>query len=673
MNFLYPAFLWGFVGLALPLLIHLFSRKKAKPMQFSTIRFLKLSKTKSGKKQKIEEIFILLLRTALLAMLIFAIAAPVSKSFSLFSKERYFVFIIDDSFSMTSNDNGSIPFERMKKEVTYALSKMRRNSKVSLVQLSGEVTALSTDFDRIGQKILNMKVSSTSGSLPRSITESIHLLRKKSGIRTIFFFTDFQKYPWQELRQIRFPEVSTKFILVDLGHNNKNNVGFRNMQLLQEKKPSVHCTVKNWYDREVTSGIVLTHNNVETRRPLTIEPQDSNEELFPIKTAGKLKGVIEYPDTIKIHNYRYFAPSAPEKMKVLVIADGNLKSTFYITKCFEALGDFEKLQVDVKTLNTIQNTFLQEYGTIVFSNIGRVPPALARNVMSYVSNGGNVLYFLGNRVIADSFNSDWNIREENMFLMPARIGKQKHSKHPLKISWVETRHPVFILFRNKIFQYLKPVSFSAYFETKDVSGNVLAKLSGNTPVLLEKKIGNGHVILFPFAINENWTNLHLKSFYPVLMNNILRYASSSSHSSITAGQNINVPVPPETSSVEIITPDGKTRSIKPREKYVNVHFFCPGFWKIRFLKKTRSLEKVFAVNVDWEEGNPEKITLNEIKRMLPGPEIHYVRSSDFQKFLIKRELSSDLSDLFLNFALVLLLAEIIASNILLSRKISQKP
>lgn len=92
MGFLQPVFLWGLIGVSVPVIIHLFSRKRAPAYFFSTIRSLKLTHKKTIRRQKIEEFIVLFLRIILIICLSLALAEPVNKR-ALFSERNSWLFL----------------------------------------------------------------------------------------------------------------------------------------------------------------------------------------------------------------------------------------------------------------------------------------------------------------------------------------------------------------------------------------------------------------------------------------------------------------------------------------------------------------------------------------------------------------------------------------------------
>lgn len=80
MTFLNPFYLWALLGLAVPVAIHLWSRKEGRTIKVGSIQFLKESDSQQASSVKLNEIWLLLLRMLALALLVLIIAGPVLKT-----------------------------------------------------------------------------------------------------------------------------------------------------------------------------------------------------------------------------------------------------------------------------------------------------------------------------------------------------------------------------------------------------------------------------------------------------------------------------------------------------------------------------------------------------------------------------------------------------------------
>src|SRR5471032_683440 len=79
MQFVHPFFLLGLSAIAVPVVIHLVYKIKARQVDFPTIRFLREVDRKVARRQKLQELLLLLLRCLTLFLLIMALAGPAWK------------------------------------------------------------------------------------------------------------------------------------------------------------------------------------------------------------------------------------------------------------------------------------------------------------------------------------------------------------------------------------------------------------------------------------------------------------------------------------------------------------------------------------------------------------------------------------------------------------------
>jgi len=74
MTFANPSYLWAFAGLAIPLAIHLLSRKEGRVIRVGSLRHVEESNTSQFKSVKLNEILLLLLRTLMITLIVLVLA-----------------------------------------------------------------------------------------------------------------------------------------------------------------------------------------------------------------------------------------------------------------------------------------------------------------------------------------------------------------------------------------------------------------------------------------------------------------------------------------------------------------------------------------------------------------------------------------------------------------------
>jgi len=80
MSFLNPSYIWALFGLAIPLAIHLWSKKEGKTIKIGSIQLLSEADSKQSSSIKINELLLLLLRMLCFALIVFIVAEPQIKS-----------------------------------------------------------------------------------------------------------------------------------------------------------------------------------------------------------------------------------------------------------------------------------------------------------------------------------------------------------------------------------------------------------------------------------------------------------------------------------------------------------------------------------------------------------------------------------------------------------------
>jgi len=76
MTFAAPLFLLAALATAIPVMLHMMNRQKAKELPFSTLRFLKISVEKTRRSKRIHDVLLMALRAAVLLLIAAGLARP---------------------------------------------------------------------------------------------------------------------------------------------------------------------------------------------------------------------------------------------------------------------------------------------------------------------------------------------------------------------------------------------------------------------------------------------------------------------------------------------------------------------------------------------------------------------------------------------------------------------
>src|ERR1700748_2465958 len=102
MHFLYPAFLFALVSLAIPVLIHLFNFRRYQKVYFSNVQFLKEIQEQQSSRKNLKERLILAARLLALTFLVLAFTKPYIPGQNSISagKQQAISIFVDNSYSM---------------------------------------------------------------------------------------------------------------------------------------------------------------------------------------------------------------------------------------------------------------------------------------------------------------------------------------------------------------------------------------------------------------------------------------------------------------------------------------------------------------------------------------------------------------------------------------------
>lgn len=102
MSFVYPAFLFALLAIAVPIIIHLFNFRKYRKVFFSDVRFLRSIEQQTKNRNQLKHLLVLLMRILAIACLVLAFAQPVVPTGNdVFNPvDRRVSIYLDNSFSM---------------------------------------------------------------------------------------------------------------------------------------------------------------------------------------------------------------------------------------------------------------------------------------------------------------------------------------------------------------------------------------------------------------------------------------------------------------------------------------------------------------------------------------------------------------------------------------------
>ncbi len=201
-----PLFLLAALAAAVPVILHLVNRQKAKELPFPTLRFLKISVQKTRRRRRIQDLLLMLLRAAVLVLIALGLARPAMTSLSrlLGGAESAVVIVLDNSASMGTIDGEQMRFETGLAAARQILDELDEGDQVGLILTCGphfaELDRLEGTQDKVRQVLAQCQVSYERADVGLKLRQAQRLLDgSKLPNKQVFVITDMQAVSWQNL------------------------------------------------------------------------------------------------------------------------------------------------------------------------------------------------------------------------------------------------------------------------------------------------------------------------------------------------------------------------------------------------------------------------------------------------------------------------------------------
>jgi hypothetical protein len=183
-------FLFAAVAVALPILIHLLFKPRARRIEIGSLRFLKLVLRDSARRRKLRRWLLLALRVAAVLLLALLFARPYWSRAGVQDRDREVILLIDQSASMRAIQGGRTLFERAQEAADKVIKGLPNETAIHLAY-----------FDALGIAVATEPRIDGSREAGYAGTDYLQALRWARDIaassrrpqRRIYLFTDLQR------------------------------------------------------------------------------------------------------------------------------------------------------------------------------------------------------------------------------------------------------------------------------------------------------------------------------------------------------------------------------------------------------------------------------------------------------------------------------------------------
>jgi hypothetical protein len=442
------ALLFGMTALV-PLVLHLYQRRRRTVIEFSTDRFFTASVIRSQRRLKLRRLLLLILRMAICLLLALALARPIMRLFTSGRPgQRDVVILLDDSMSMqaTDGDGAMRPvssFDRARGTAVRVLSRLAPGDRAGIATFTGrtfgrgipdspvESTAsdsgveLTEDIGALTHVLQQMQPSAAAGDAHRALAQAAQFFDSAGPRdRCVLALSDFQESDWRP-REWPQPQHPIPAALVQISQPTKDNVAVDDVVFSQGimvvGQPNLlRARIVNHRPRTTAVEFVVEVDGREqVRRPIELPGSSPHVEraVLTFRETGRhrVQVSVAVQDALSADNTRFAAVEVHPQVSVLLVdgqADANTRrsAAFYLQAAMRATsGDGDAAQpnsvfVDLVRASDIAPVGLENYHVVMLSAVRSLPPREVNRLEQFVAAGGGLAVFLGPNADRDFYN-----------------------------------------------------------------------------------------------------------------------------------------------------------------------------------------------------------------------------------------------------------------------------
>jgi hypothetical protein len=525
LGFLNSAFLFGLIGVSLPILIHLFARQRIKKVYFSSTALLSELQIKQVRRLRFAQILILILRCLAIAFLVLAFARPTLQSGALARTGEAPVsalLLIDRSLSM---QRGRIFADAQNRAMDF-LDLLRSRDEAAIVwsdsppneDIPGSLSLESTR-DEILRSPLQFGRSQWSDLLAGAVR---HLQQSGRISNEIYWIWDMQNTAISALHDSAYAaDISVSlFVLPVPGDENNTailNGGLGSQILDPSASVQIFADVKNFGSQEIQNLWVQVsiQGRPVAQKTVSLKPdaQQRVEFAIPLNRTGWLEGRIEIEDDILSADNRYdFVLRVPERIRVRLVGQ-KPQDLKYPELAFRAFRkDYSLIETESFAGGSAWTSGLQSDHVLIFCNYPQFTADEADQLQAHIRQGGGALFILG---------PDVDLKNYSERLMPPLFagsfqnasGNLSDQETYWTLENTDWKHPLL----HNIFKENEPNPETPHIykraEFTSESWTPILSYRDGVPLIAEARIQQGRVLILSTGLDALWSDLSLHSLF----------------------------------------------------------------------------------------------------------------------------------------------------------------
>jgi Aerotolerance regulator N-terminal/von Willebrand factor type A domain len=503
MGFLSPWFLAGAAAVGLPIYLHLLRRHSTTPHPFSSLMFFEQRMQSSIKHRRLRYLVLLALRTALLLLLALAFADPfINRPAASISGDTLLLLVVDNSFSMRAGTR----LADARREALAVLAARPAAERAQVMTLGSRVRVLTQPTQDSGA--LRAAVENIQpGYSHAAFGELAHTLRSIAESTPtpleVHLFSDMQKSSLPaNFSDLTLPAnvlLVPHAVVTAAAPNWTVESVTAPSTVADPKKAHVEAVIAG-FDTPATTRSVSLVVNGKTVATHTVQVPASGRATVDFASLDVPYGFsrcevrLDSADSFPDDDASRFAVERSDPEPVLFVYEAqDTRSPLYFGDALASAAEASFTLAPV-TSDRVANVQPSRYAFVVLSDVLSLPGSFQEALEKYVRGGGSVLIAAGT---SSAHRSQIPVIGDHI------LGSRYYSREGQSFLTVGDADPSYPSLEGTA----RWAGVKFYFVVQVAPGDsrVLARLTDQTPLLLERRIGEGQVLLLTSGL-DNLTN-----------------------------------------------------------------------------------------------------------------------------------------------------------------------
>ena len=525
-----PWFLAGLAGVALPLYLHLLKKHNRPPKPVPSLMLYESRVVSSTKHRRLDHILLLSLRLLMLVLLILAFTNPfINRDAAAFASNRLVLLVVDNSFSMRAGTRLADA-----KDAARSVLAGKGAARAQVAAFGSQLRLMTQPIQ--DQSALRAAVEAIQpGDGHGNFTELARAVRAMAeSVHTpieLHLFTDMQRTElaatFSDMTLSSNVKLVTHAVVTKAQPNwTVESVDAPGQVWGKDAKPvHVQAVIAGYGTPAAQRTVSLVVNGKTTATKNVTVPANGRATVdFPALVVpygfSRCEVKIDSADGFPADDLRRFAVQRSDPQKVLLIHNyGDNRSPLYVGAALSAAAQ-SAFALESINVNEAADRQPSNYGFIVLSDVNTVPSLLENSLTVYVRSGGGLLIAAGTSAGARSQIPIFGahiIETRDYNRVPDRYmaAGSSDSSYPAVAKangWPGVK-----------FFYALNVNPGAGPD----AARVIVRLGDQTPLLLEKRIGEGRVMLLTSGLDNLTNDFPLNPAFVPFIEQTARYLAGS--------------------------------------------------------------------------------------------------------------------------------------------------